>query len=59
MIQAISIIGSLLILGAYIANQFKKIGPSDLLYNLLNLVGSTILTYVAIQNRSIGFNCGL
>ncbi|MEO8286935.1 MAG: hypothetical protein ABI670_10925 [Chloroflexota bacterium] len=55
MIQAISIFGSLLILSAYIANQFKRLGPSDLLYNLLNLVGSAILATIAVIEQQWGF----
>ena len=55
MIQAISIAGSMMILGAYIANQLGRMGPSDLWYVLLNFVGSAILATVAVIESQWGF----
>ena len=55
MIQLISVVGALAILAAYTANQFRWIGPSNLLYTLLNLVGAGVLSAVAIVERQWGF----
>ncbi len=54
-LQLISIVGSLLILAAYIANQFKWFDASDLRYNVLNLVGSAILAVIALIEQQWGF----
>jgi hypothetical protein len=54
-VQIVSLLGSILILGAYIANQFRRIGPLDLSYVLLNLVGSAILAVVAVIEQQWGF----
>src|SRR5215211_8501379 len=51
LIQLISVVGALAILAAYTANQFRWIGPSNLLYTLLNLVGAGVLSAVAIVER--------
>ena len=40
MIQIVSLVGSLLILAAFAANQFGRLGSATLPYVLLNLVGS-------------------
>ncbi len=55
MVQAISVVGSLLILAAYAANQFGWISPSRLSYTLLNLIGSGILTVIATIESQWGF----
>ena len=55
MIQVISVLGALAILIAYAANQLRWIGPSNLSYTLLNLVGAGVLTAVAILERQWGF----
>jgi len=55
LIQLISVVGALAILAAYTANQFRWIGPSNLLYTLLNLVGAGVLSAVAIVERQWGF----
>ena len=55
MLQVISVLGALAILGAYAANQFGWISPSQLSYTVANLVGAGILTAVAVVDRQIGF----
>jgi hypothetical protein len=54
-IQAVSLLGSLLILAAFIAAQMGKMRTSDLRYVVLNLVGSGILAIVAILEQQWGF----
>ena len=55
MIQVISLIGSMAILVAFAAGQFKRLEQTSLLYIVLNFVGSAILTGVAIIERQWGF----
>ena len=55
MIQVISILGSLTILAAYGASQFRLMSPSGLLYSVLNLVGSAILAVIALIEHQWGF----
>lgn len=53
--QWISVVGALLILGAFALNQFGRAGREDLLYNLMNLIGSGILVVIAIREVQAGF----
>ena len=53
--QLISVVGAVLILVAYAANQQGKLDRRDRSYNLLNLVGSALLAWVAINDRRVGF----
>jgi hypothetical protein len=55
MIQGISILGALAILIAYTANQFGWTDASNLRYQLANLLGSGILTVVAVIEVQFGF----
>ena len=55
MIQAISILGALAILIAYAANQFGWTDASNLRYQLANLLGSGILTVIAVIEVQFGF----
>lgn len=55
MVQLVSVVGALLILGAFAANIGHWMSTSSLWYSLLNLVGSGILTVVAIIDQQIGF----
>ena len=48
MLQIISVVGALAILGAYVANQFRLIGPQNMSYSLMNFVGSAVLTVIAV-----------
>ena len=53
--QLISVVGAAMILGAYVANQRGWLSPADRLYNLLNIVGSGLLAWIAIVDRRVGF----
>lgn len=55
MIQIISLVGSMAILAAFGASQFKRLDTTSVVYIVLNLVGSAILTVVAIIERQWGF----
>jgi len=55
MLQIVSVLGALAILGAYIANQLRFIGPSNMSYSVMNFIGSTILTVIAVIEVQWGF----
>ena len=55
MLQIISVVGALAILGAYVANQFRLMGPSNMSYSVLNFVGSAVLTVIAVIEVQWGF----
>jgi hypothetical protein len=55
MAQAIQIIGALIILGAFAANQLGEMPTDSRLYLLANLVGSIVLAIIAIVEGQIGF----
>ena len=55
MVQIVSILGALAILGAYVANQLGWVNPSRPSYTVANFVGAAILTAVAVVDRQIGF----
>ena len=53
--QVISIVGALMVLGAYFAYQRGWMGRADRLYSFLNFAGAGLLTWVAIADRRWGF----
>jgi hypothetical protein len=53
--QLLSVIGAAMILYAYVGYQRGRMGRSDRSYNLLNFVGSGLLTWVAVIDRRWGF----
>lgn len=53
--QTLSIAGALLILIAYAANQRGRLTRSDASYNLMNLVGSAVLAWIALDGKQWGF----
>jgi hypothetical protein len=54
-LQVISVLGALAILGAFAANLFGWVQPSNLWYSVANFLGSAVLTVVAIVDRQLGF----
>jgi hypothetical protein len=55
MAQVIQIVGALIILGAFAANQLGDMPTDSRLYLLLNLVGSVVLAILAVVEGQIGF----
>lgn len=55
MLQVISVLGALAVLGAYAANQLGKVGLDNLPYQFANLVGSGLLVVVAVVEVQLGF----
>jgi hypothetical protein len=55
MAQFIQVIGALIILGAFAANQLGDLPTDTRLYLLLNLVGSVILAILAVVEGQLGF----
>lgn len=52
--QAISLVGAALILAAFAAQQGGRLSPDATTYLALNLAGSAILTYFAVEARNLG-----
>jgi hypothetical protein len=53
--QIISVVGAIMILVAYAGNQRGWLDKARPAYNLLNLVGSGLLAWIAIADRRLGF----
>lgn len=53
--QTLSLVGAALILGAYFAFQRGWMDRGDRSYHALNLVGSALLTVVAVADHRLGF----
>jgi hypothetical protein len=54
-IQAVSLLGAVMILVAYAANQFGRLRTAGLAYSLLNAAGAATLTVVAALEEQWGF----
>ena len=55
LLQVISVLGALAILGAYAANLLGWLGTANLSYSVANLIGSGILTFIAVVDQQLGF----
>jgi len=55
MSQVVQVVGSLLILTAFVASQRRKMSVTSLPYLLLNTVGSVILAVLAWLEQQWGF----
>lgn len=53
--QLIALVGALLVLGAYLALQRGWMAREERVYNAMNFVGAALLTWVAIEDRRVGF----
>ena len=55
MLQAVSLVGAALILLPFAGSQLGRLGTGSMAYQLMNLVGASALTLVAILERQYGF----
>ena len=55
MLQVVSVVGALLILTPFAASQLGRLRTTSLAYQLMNLVGSSALTAVAVLESQYGF----
>lgn len=53
--QIISVAGAIMILIAYAGNQRGWMDKASAAYNLLNLIGSGLLAWIAIVDHRLGF----
>jgi len=53
--QWLQILGALLVLAAFVAAQLRALQPQSYTYLLLNLAGSGILAWLALQGEQWGF----
>ena len=55
MTQIISLLGALLILIPFAGSQLGRLATESMTYQVLNLVGASMLTLVAVLGRQYGF----
>jgi len=54
-LQLVSFAAAMIILIAYVGHQSRRMDANGIAYNIMNAVGSGILTYVALRPFQIGF----
>ncbi|HEX9730330.1 MAG TPA: hypothetical protein VGA37_17680 [Gemmatimonadales bacterium] len=54
-LQMVSVLGALLILGAFVALQRGRCSSQDRAYLWANFAGAALLTIVAVRDRRLGF----
>ena len=55
MVQVVSLVGAVLILLPFAGSQLGRLATTSIAYQLMNLVGSALLTVVAVIERQYGF----
>jgi hypothetical protein len=55
MLQVISFVAAMVILVAYVGHQSRRMDANGVAYNVMNALGSGVLTYVAFRPFQIGF----
>jgi hypothetical protein len=53
--QVVSLVGAFVILLAYGLNQRGRLTPEQASYSVMNLIGSSLLLWVAVVDRRAGF----
>ena len=53
--QLASVLGAILILAGYVALQTKRLSAESRAFNLMNAIGAALLTWIAIEDRRVGF----
>jgi len=53
--QIVSVVGATLVLLAYALSQAGRLKPADLAYGVMNFVGASLLTWVAVVDWRVGF----
>jgi hypothetical protein len=53
--QIVSVVGATLVLLAYALSQSGRLKPTDLVYGVMNFVGASLLTWVAVVDWRVGF----
>ena len=54
-LQAISFAAAMVILIAYVGHQTRRMDANGVAYNVMNALGSSVLTYVALKPFQLGF----
>ena len=54
-LQLVSFAAAMIILVAYVGHQTRRMDANGVAYNVMNAVGSGVLTYVAFRPFQIGF----
>ena len=55
MLQALQLVGALLVLAGFTLAQLGRLDPQSIPYLVVNLVGSAILAVLALEDRQWGF----